>query len=52
MTRSRGRRRCAVHTYLLGHASPMSPRPTTLTRGYNGSATSVTSFVYALARLI
>lgn len=35
-----------VQTYDFGYATPMSPRPTRLTRGRNGAPTSVTTFVY------
>ena len=33
-------------SFQFGYASPMSPRPTQLTRGRNGSAASTTTFVY------
>lgn len=33
-----------VHNF--SYASPLSPRPSQLTRGYNGAQTSVTTFVY------
>lgn len=33
-------------TYNFSYATPFTPRPTQLSRGYNGSSTSVTTFVY------
>ena len=33
-------------TFTLGYSSPLSARPTTLTRGLNGTAASTTTFVY------
>lgn len=33
-------------SYTYSYATPMSPRPTQLARGYNGSSTAVTNFVY------
>lgn len=33
-------------TYTYSYASTFSPRPTQLSRGYNGASTSVTTFVY------
>ena len=33
-------------TYTYGYATPFTPRPTQLERGYNGSSTAITTFVY------
>jgi YD repeat-containing protein len=40
-------------TYTYEYAAPLTPRPTVLKRGFNGSTTSITTFVYDdFARLI
>ncbi|MDQ3341016.1 MAG: hypothetical protein M4D80_38145 [Myxococcota bacterium] len=33
-------------SYAFSYSSPLSPRPTQLVRGYNGSATATTTYVY------